>query len=557
MKITPLRFLATVIGVLVVGLGAGWFVLTGNALTNVQRVVEELNEKKLADNGSVKITYDSLSRSGFPALGVRLVNPMLAINVPGDGAERQPVDLAWKRSGTFDIVTDYVRHEYRVISDGSGSLTLQSGSDKVAIESADARIEASITARSRAAFDAWGSLDLEDKQAVRAALRDVAAAKLSMGAFVMKNTTTDATIFTQEHANIALANRGKENVLDFDLDVDVKASELTKEYSAVASTMLRIFQLPQAMDDAAVPLSATRAGKQDITMALRVNVPESPTGMEIPKGFIHVDRFSITNNFYHLEAPLHVVLDDANDQRSANIKVNALLEVKPAGAEEMTRLVDGIDPRVQPVLAQLAGASSTTADPEQVKQKMLAALPTLSTLGPVKLVVDLEAAVPTPREGGLAEQEKEGEVRRQNLTLRAFHFDHARWGIEAKGMAAKSGKEDMQVDMKLVCKRCSTMTKDIYDTAQGVQDVLNFINPERAPWPVDAAMLARIDSTLAEIGRKDEASGDITFSIGATKPNELHINDRPIEEVMPKLLAIFMPAMASADALPNNGEVLE
>jgi hypothetical protein len=175
----------------------------------------------------------------------------------------------------------------------------------------------------------------------------------------------------------------------------------------------------------------------------------------------------------------------------------------------------------------------------------------------VKLVVDFEAAVPTPREGGLAEQEKEGEVRRQNLTLRAFHFDHARWGIEAKGMAAKSGKEDMQVDMKLVCKRCSTMTKDIYDTAQGVQDVLNFINPERAPWPVDAAMLARIDSTLAEIGRKDEASGDITFSIGATKPNEIRINDRPLEEVMPKLLAIFMPAMAAPDALPANGEVLE
>ena len=141
MKITPLRFLVTAVAVAAVGIGAGWFMLTGNAITSAERVLAELNEKKLADNGSLKITYDSLTRSGFPALGVRLVNPVLTINVPGDGAERQPVDLVWKREGTLDIVTDYMGHEYRVVSTGNGSLTLQSGDEKVAIESADARIE--------------------------------------------------------------------------------------------------------------------------------------------------------------------------------------------------------------------------------------------------------------------------------------------------------------------------------------------------------------------------------------------------------------------------------
>ena len=56
---------------------------------------------------------------------------------------------------------------------------------------------------------------------------------------------------------------------------------------------------------------------------------------------------------------------------------------------------------------------------------------------------------------------------------------------------------------------------------------------------------------------EDDASGDIMFAIASPKPNEMRINDRPLEEVLPKLLAIFVPAMEQPDALPANGEVLE
>jgi len=540
MKKTITWALVAVLGVGVLGAVGAWFVASGNAVSHAEQFIAQLNAKVLPQNGTVKLTYDHMARSRFPAVGITLTNPMLTSTIPADAQGRPPIDIVWKRGGHVDILTDYLKNEYRVISDGAGTLNVTSGLENVTTTTDSARIELSIAARDRAAFAQWNTLDFNDNAAVRQSIKNLAAFTLSISPMVMKDADSNAVIYTQDASSIKLANRTVDGTIDFDLDLALNGIELTTAYGLVARRILRAVQMPEGAWNEQMPFSSTRAGKQDILIAMQVNIPDKPSATS--NGFIHVPVLRVKNNFYTVEMPLHVVLKEENNLRLALLKLNASLQVAPAAALEMQAALAtlGTEQGMGGVLTQMVGATNTAINQEALKQKLTEALPTLSTLGPITLDVDIEAALPAPNAAETLTRKRAPDALAENLTIRALRLNNARWGLDVKGMAARTSGTAPTIDMTVTCLRCDTMTKDIYDTAFSAQQALNLMNPERVQWPVNEALLANITTALAQIGRKD-AEGDITFGISSPTAGDYRINDTPFQEILSTLMTIFAP----------------
>jgi hypothetical protein len=84
MAAKKIKVIGAVAAVLLVGAGGGWYVVTGTIVKNTSQWLEGVASKKLENGATYTVTYDSITRSSFPAIGVRLVNPTYTFEAPGD-----------------------------------------------------------------------------------------------------------------------------------------------------------------------------------------------------------------------------------------------------------------------------------------------------------------------------------------------------------------------------------------------------------------------------------------------------------------------------------------
>ena len=334
MKKTIVRVVIGLVGVGVVGAGGAWFAASSTAISQAEKLITEFNAKALPNNGKATITYDSLSRSSFPAVGVRLVNPVITTTTPADAQGRGAVDMTWKINGYADVITDHLKNEYRVVSDGSSELQLKSGTETINATSTPSRAELSVSAKNRAAFDQWNSINIDDKKAVEDAVKNLGALTLSVSAGAMKDATTNKVIYSYDASSLKLANRSTDNLVDFDFDMAFMGMEITDDYTSIIKRAGLVMQMPQiGLDQAQLPFSSARAGKQDMVLSLQVNMPQERT-KPVVNGYVRAPKFLIKNDFYRFESPVHIEFKEENKTRNATVKVNAKLEVAPAAAEE-------------------------------------------------------------------------------------------------------------------------------------------------------------------------------------------------------------------------------
>ena len=546
MKKSITRILATVAGLGVLGAGGAWFVASNSAINHAEKMIAELNAKSLPQNGTLKITYDSLSRSSCPAVGIRLVNPVISTSVPADAQGHPAMDAQWKRTGSIDIVTDYLKNQFRVVSDGAGQLHIKSGTDDVTTTSDAGHIDVTLAAKNRAAFTQWNTRDVHDKEAVQKAAKDIAALHVNISPLSIKDADSKAVIFTQDASAIHLINQSVEGTIHFDLDLALNGMEITKEYGPFVQRLLHAAQMPEGVWNEEMPFSSTRAGTQDLAINMQVKMPDAP-GV-VPDGYIHIPTLRIKNNFYSFDMPVDLVMKEENNLRSASLKANATLEVTPAAAQEVQAGLATLTNTqgLGGVLMQLAGATKLDVDKEALKQKITEALPTISTLGPITLAIDFDASVPIPKAGDAPlTKPAAGSAPNERLTIRALNFNHARWGLTTKGVVTRVSGSAPSVDVNILCKHCDAMTKDIYETASAAQAALTLMNPARAQWPLSDTLLASLNSAFANIGKKDEVTGDILFGVTSPTAGDYRINEKPMAEIMPTLMDVFAPLMAA------------
>ena len=532
--------------------GGAWYVMAGRVVAATQALIDKANAAPHTDGSTVKIPYGSLSRTMFPKIGVRVTDPAVELTTPGEAAPQvntvtgapaaatPPLHITWKHTGTIDVITDQFSHEFHVVNDGSGAGALESGNDKVAISSMPAHSELRLIAKNRDAFKQWLTLNLSDEASVKQALSQIGGAHVSVGAVKLTDTASNAVILTQDESAFDLTNRSDDKGVNFDLSLVSKGSEVTKEYTDLVVHVMHILKLPTGPIDGTMPLSASRAGKQDMDIAMNVNLPTTPQGQPMPTGDVHVSKFSIKNNFYSISLPSDVVLHEDAGHRHATIKTNWSVEITPTGAAESQLAIDQ---------AMQMAPQQDAAQQQQLKQKIMAALPTVSTLGPITFVLDVDASVPKEVVPGAPKQP--GDTK-ESLSLRQFSFGHKRWGIEAKGEAANDALSGgTAVNGTLTCKQCTTLTQDIFATAHAVQDVMAIMQPGSAPFPLSDAMLAQLNATLANIGKPGSTAGDIDFVVTTPAPGDIRVNDKPYAQVMPQLMMVFMappPAPVAAPA---------
>jgi hypothetical protein len=533
-----------ILGLFVMGViaaGGTWYVMAGKVVNGAQALIEKVNTTPHEDGSSVKITYDGLSRTMFPNIGVRLTNPAVELKSPGiavpQGADAspppaapQPFHVTWKHTGTVDIITDRFTHEYRLVNDGSGTGTLETDGATASISSAPAHSEASLRAKTLAAFTQWQTLDLGNADAVKQALTEIGGVHINAGAIKVTDTTSGAVILTQDESKLDFTNRSDEKQINFDASFVGKGSQVTKEYTDLITRVVTMMHLPATGFDGSMPMSASRAGKQDVDIAMNVNLPTTPAGQPMPTGDIHVTKFSIRNNFYTLNAPLDVVMHEDASRRHATIKLDWSLDITAAGAAETQVMLDQ-------ALKMAPGAPQMNQ--EQLKAAVLAALPNVSTLGPITFVLDVDASVPKP---GAQPAASASEDSKESLSLRQFRFGHKRWGLEAKGEAfSDNATRGGTITGTLTCKQCTVLTQDLFATAHGVQEVMALMQPGSAPFPLTDAMLAQLNATLASIGKPGATAGDIDFVVTTPAAGDVRVNDKPFAQVMPQLMMVFMP----------------
>lgn len=532
------KIIGGVAAALLVAVGAAWYVITGNILSATTSWLAQVASKKLEDGTTTTLTYDSISRSSFPSIGVRVTNPRFTLTYPGtDNETKAPLTVAVALNGSIDTTTDYLANAYKMAINGAYSYEASVGETKFGGKSATPSAERwLLKARDRATFNAWNTLDWNDEEAVKAAIKGIAAARYEIGAFAL-NDSKGQLLIGANNLTLGFANRSNDTTIDGDVVMQASALEVSSAYDETVEALMQAAQLPPLMKLSEMPFSSSRAGKQDMDIVAAVKLPMGIASGAAPSGFIDVSKFYTKNNFYTLNLPMRMVLSEADAQRNLSLKLDWSLDVTAAGGAEGQYLVNG--------LAAMLPLQPTEEgiDLEPVKQKITAALPTLSTLGPITLAIDLDATSPAaPAQPGQPATGKD------SVTMRNFALTHKRWGIVAKGDSLNDAN-GATINASLVCKQCDTLTGDVVSTAQSAQEVMNIAQPGRPQMAFTPEFVASVNSTLAEIGSKD-AAGDVTFTFTTPKPGEVAVNGKPLAEVGPKLMALFaalQPAPATED----------
>ena len=539
------RAVAALVVLSAAGIGGAWYMYSEKAVAAAKQLMAAYEELPLPNGSKAKLSYERVERTSFPNTGARFVNPVFEFSVPAGEQGQQAMLQTVKYQGPLDVVIDYVRSEVRLDATGAGEMTMRTGEETITAVWDNTDLHTMVKAKSRGAFNQWGTIDLKDSTSVTTAVRNIAAFSLAMGPMTIKDKTSGAMLFTQEAFTSSFINRTANEKANVDFTLTMRGSEASPAYAQAMERLIKGSAMPGLEGDGFQPFSLAHAGKQDVDIDISANMPDVPMGQPMPNGSLIVRKFALKNDFYVLSMPTEIILKEAQGQRKALAKLKWQVEVTKKGGEEMQRSVPMLSAML-PMLGDALKQADAAIDPEVLNQKVLAALPTMSDLGPVTLAVDIEAVVGAPT------QAQSEPARQESIIIRDLTFSHKRWGIDAKGQAARHDKVPPTVDITLNCRRCDTMTQDMFTMANQTQDVMNFMTPERVQWDVSPELMARVNALLAEIGKKDDAAGDIVFAIASPTPGEYRINDKPFAEAMMKAMALTAPA-APQDQAPAAG----
>lgn len=521
--------LGAVVVVALAAVSGTWFVTAKKTKEGVVAFIDKANAGLSKDGLTFKIGYKEAKTGGFPThVSVRLVDPTLTITeTAADGSK--PVDFLGFYDGHIDIVTDHLRKQYRAELAGNDSYTLKSGDQSMAIKGEGSKFTLLVQARSLDAFRQWETLDFKKKQDVVRFMETIHSASFDAGKLHYKDATSGETAFTQDESLARVTSRSSADILDLDLELTGKGSQVSKAYMDVIENMIRQpggEALATFYADA--PFSAVRAGKQDVDikgsiyMTMKKDAPEREFRYDFSRAYAK-------NDFYEISMPSKMsVKMDATGMKIA-LFTDTTMDVKPAATAETGRAI-------AQNIAMLAMfmPKAELAEPQMVElnTKIMAALPTLSTLGPVNYKLDLAGDVGPDKKGA--------------FNLNTFALTHKRWGLEANG-AVENRTGPPTVTLSLTCRQCNSFTHDTMVTAIGMQDIKKMLKPESQMLPLGEPLLAAINGLLSQVGAKG-TDGSLVFAVTTPAPGDIRLNQRPLGEVMMQAMAALQPVLNPAPA---------
>lgn len=521
--------------VVVVGIAAvsgTWFVTAKKTRESVIAFIDRINTNLSKDGLTFKIGYSEAKMAGFPThVSVRLVNPTLTITEAAtDG--NAPLDFQWGYDGHIDIVTDHLKKQYRAELAGNDSFTLKSGDQSMAIKGEGSKFTLLVEARSLDAFRQWETMDLKKKENVVRFLETIHSASFDAGKLHYKDATSGETVFTQDESLGRITSRSSADVLDLDLELTGKGSQVSKAYMDVLENMMKQpggkALAPFYAQGTDTPFSAIRAGRQDVDIkgTIYMTMKKDAPVREFRFDFT---RAHAKNDFYEMNMPSKLsVKMDATGMKIA-LFTDTTMDVKPAAAAETQR---AITQNLAMLAMLMPNAQLTEAQMVELNTKIMAALPTLSTLGPVNYKLDLAGDVGPDKKGA--------------FNLNSFALTHKRWGLEANG-AVENRSGAPTVTLTITCRQCDSFTHDTMVTAIQMQDVKKMLRPESQMLPLGEPLLAAINGLLAQVGAKG-TDGSLVFAVTTPAPGDIRLNQRPLGEVMMQAMAALQPVLNPAPA---------
>ncbi|MBA4274188.1 MAG: hypothetical protein C0436_00900, partial [Alphaproteobacteria bacterium] len=452
----------------------------------------------------------------------------------------------WSFKGYADIITNHLDAAYKIELAGDDNMEIKTGEEAATLNGKDSSYAFAVKAKSLQDFLAWENLDVDNKEQVEKFIETIREGSADVGALNYTDAASGEPAFTHESGHFRLTNRSTKELYDFDFEVTAKNSEVHPAYAKFlerlgggdANNPLA------AMGMSDMPFSAANAGKQNFDIALSAYMnrgePEAPGVVRIK-----APRLTITNNYYDVNGTFDIDVTEGAAGMDFTFTQDMSLNVKEAGAKDFLKTTEMLF-AMAPMMAQ----GNESFDIEAFRAKVTSALPTVSTLGPIKLAIAMKGNF-APKEPNAATHTK-GKIELSN-----FDFSHARWGLTAKGNIDNMTAETPAITMDIVCQKCDTLTADTMQTAVASQEAALMLDPKRPPFPLGDALLQAINQLLASIGTKD-ASGNITFAITTPAANDIRVNDKPVATVMMEGMTTLMPFMqppAAEGAQPETGEL--
>ncbi len=519
-----------VAGLVAAGAGGGWYVMSGNMVAMAKANIEQINAAGGGDQPKVTLSYAAIGRTMFPTIGVAVTDLAVRFELPS-GAEGQAVTMDSTSKGTAQLTCNPLTREYRMSGENTVESRITHGEQTSVMRGDRAQFDMRLKAQDRAAYNTLAAMNLKEPQSILAALKGVSEASMVISPFRMTDDK-GALLYSQEAFELRVKRQPQKDATDIELALLLKDSVTTEAYDAFLSTLMDGQNAPFAMPD--VPFSVTRGGKQNIDVLAHVRLPNGAGSAMMADGAsLELRRFAISNDFYHLTLPLVATRQLVNGDEITRIKLDGEYELTAKGGEEAKQY--GI-PFLQKFLGGLSGSNEGV---EQRYDMIAAALPTLSTLGPVTLAVDVEANKTANSEDSASAKDQ--------FTINRLSLNHSRWGLDVKGMLTDPAGNDAGVtaDVAINCLKCDALVADGFEKARAAQAVMNYETPDRPQWRVDAAVEQQVAALLNEIGRKDAATGDVSVAITSPQPGNLMINNKSVAEVMPRILAIVAPEAAA------------
>lgn len=512
------------------GAGYAWHSLSGEAVASVRASIDRYNQAERRPGLKASVGYATISRSRFPSLGARVVNPSFDFEDSGEAGGRSPLAIHWKHEGDIEIVSMPRDFGYRITSRGRGNTAFETAGKAFEVASKDAVISAEITSRDKAGYERLGSLNsisLADKEALKAFLLSLHS--VTIDASLIELTSADGSVayYSQDSSSLHITNRSDPSVVDAEVTLQLANSEVSKEYDGALREFITALGIPM-LDVSVVPFAASRAGKQNVDLAFSVRLPITGPRDEFPESYLHIKRLELNNDFYRFSAPLDVAAHNGQDGHMLRAKGNLRFELTNTGGDELRR----INQNPEIALSQLG--HETAANP--AAGSSLPVLPELDKLGPITLDIDLDLSAPyIPKDAPPRKHASQGP--RESLVIRALSFNHARWGIELEGMASRASKGEFMLDFNLVCGKCMALVGDAFDRTEAWQTAAGEADKQSL-----AEKRSKVEALLKDIGKPDESTGDIAFGIGTPQANDIRINDKPLSEVMPRVMDLFRPS---------------
>ena len=555
----PILVFFGVFSVMLAAYAAAWYVLSGQAVARTQ---EHLAQMGQTTNRAMQITLsaEQVVRTPFPAIGVRLINVQSHFLPAAEaGAKALRIDAAFQ--GQVDVVTDYPRKQLRTLTDFSSARVTLHQNDTETVYQSEGAVKGAVvlTTRHFNGFQRFAELgstkdNTKIEDALKAAFAELAGLRMDVAGYRLKDAQGNVFLGS-EGGQFHLVNRSTPAQIDFDLAMDFKAIEISSAYyTAMIAAMPQNLVASTPFDMNEMPFSQTRAGKQDTRLDATVTMP-TPEGGKAPDNFLLDARtLYLKNNYFTLQMPTHIAL--SRETHKLSIKQDWSFEVTPAAAAEMQRVIDSTAQLSAKMQALKPGCNAGTPTPDcapsapggmspELRQKITEALPTLSTLGPITLAMDVETVIPEAAAGGKTDAVAPG------IIVRNYDLNHKRWGIGITGNATGEGSTK-KMDFTIVCRKCASLTHDLYTTAQQASEALHLAAPEKPlPFTVTQAMLTGVNQLLGQYGKLDTVSGDIRFVISTPQAGDIRINDRPVGEFAMQFMTLFIPQPTEGGALPH------